>query len=136
MLFSMHGDGPRLGEARADAVGAFMTLIPERPQRQSGVSELTLQRRVGDGAQHRALRIGENDRKAGTGDLLIQTLHLGACDGKQLAQALLELFHGLRVEHAIWRGAEGSMPYSRRHRCHDRVTSGSIPAGCKPLSTT
>src|ERR1700733_5266641 len=100
MLFSMHCDGPRLGEARADAVGALMALTPERAQRQSGVSELALQRRVGDGAQHSPLRIGEDHRKARAGDLLVQALHLGACDGQELAQALLQLFHGLRIEHA------------------------------------
>ena len=98
MLLAVHGHRPSLRETGADAIGALVALIPQRAQGKSGVPEFALQGGVGDGAQYRSLGVGQNDRKAGAGDLLVQTFHLGARDGQQFTQALLQLLHGLGIE--------------------------------------
>jgi hypothetical protein len=63
--------------------------------------KLALQGRVGDGAEHRSLRVGEDYRKSGAGNLLVQAFHLGARDRQKLAQALLQFLDGLGIEYVV-----------------------------------
>ena len=137
VLLAMHGDRARLGEAGADAIGPLVALIPERAQGQSGMPELALQGRVGDGAEHRR----PGCRRESPQNRSRQSARTGspsrrARPGSNSPRRCCSSFRDCGLRMLFCRGADGSMPYSRRHRCQDRVTRGSMPAGCSPLSTT
>ena len=78
----------------------FVALVPQPAQGQSGLVKFALQRRVGDHAEHRALIVGQNHRKAGARDLLVQAFHLRPGDRQELAHAQLQILERLRAEHA------------------------------------
>src|SRR4029077_10964012 len=87
----------------AQAIGAFVWLVPQRAVPEAGVAELALERRIGDRRQDRRVGIGEDDRVAGAGDLVIQAFHLRAGYAEQLAELLLAFAQLVRFEHG--RGA-------------------------------
>ena len=99
MFLAMHRDGAALDEAGADAVSALVPLVPQCAERQAGLAEFTLQRRIGDRAEHRTLGIRQDDREARSGNLLVQALHLGARHRQQFAHALLLFLEGQRIQH-------------------------------------
>ncbi len=130
MLFPMHGHGTSLGEAGSDAVGAFVALVPQRAERQAGLTELALQGRIGDGRQHHALCIRQDHRESRPGDLLVETLHFRARDGEQLAHSLLQFLEGLGIEHGILprcRRLDAVFPKTSIPRARDvRFDSGGL----------
>src|SRR5258708_2673110 len=130
MLFPVYGDGTSFGEAGSDAVGAFVTFVPKRTERQARLTELALQGGVGDGRQHDTLRIGQDDRESRSGDLFVETLHLRARDREQLSHPLLQFLEGLGIEHGILargRGFDAVFPKTPIPGARDvRLDSGGL----------
>ncbi len=114
----------------------LVAFVPQRSEREAGLPEFALQSGIGDGGEHHALRVRQNHGKSRTGDLLVETFHFRSRDRKQFPHSLLQFLERLELSTVFCRGAEGSMRYSRRHRYQERVTCGSMPAGCKPFWTT
>ncbi len=118
MFLPMNGHGAAFREAGADAVGAFVAFVPQGAQRQTGFAELALQGRIGDGGQHDALRVRQDDRESRPCNLFVQALHFGARHRQQFAHALLQFLERLRIEN-------GTLP---RRRWFDAVfAQASIP---------
>src|SRR4029079_8732796 len=99
VLVAMDRHRRALGDAGAKAIGTFVLLIPQRAVPETSVAELALERRIGDRAEDRRVRISQDDRIAGTGDLVVQAFHLGAGDTEKLAELLLALAQLARLEH-------------------------------------
>jgi hypothetical protein len=97
VLLTVHGHRPGFGETGTDAIRALVALVPQRAQRQPRMAKFPSQRRIGDRREYRPLRIGENHGEPRSRDLLVQALHFRARHGQQFAQALLQLFDGLRI---------------------------------------
>ena len=86
-------DRHALGQRGADAVGPLRRLAPVETEVEAGALEIVLGPVVGEEIDHHAVGVGEQDREAGTGDLAVEVLELGAGDAAQvlaLAAAHLE----------------------------------------------
>lgn len=89
MLVLVHGHGPVLEQASAHAVGALHAFGPDRTRHQACLRCRMGEGRVAEVVEQYAFAVGEDDRIARTGQLLVQIGHFGLRHGLHVEQAVL-----------------------------------------------
>ena len=107
MLVAMDHQWLLLHEARAHAVGALVLLRPDGAGLQGRARRCTREHGVTDVVEHHAVVVGQQDRVAGAGDLLVQVGHLGTGDLDQVADPLLAIAQLVAVDHDRFGAALG-----------------------------
>src|SRR6185312_15006771 len=89
VLVAMDDERGALEQARAHAVGATVFLAPHGAQDQAGAKGGVTEAQVPVVIQQHAVPVGEDDRVARAGELVVQVRHLGVGEGDQLEVLLL-----------------------------------------------
>jgi hypothetical protein len=87
----VHGDRAPLEQAGAHAVGALRAFAPHRAGHQAGLGGRMGEGGVAEVIEQHAVAVGQHDRIAGTGQLLVQVGHLDLGDGLHIGQPFLAL---------------------------------------------
>ena len=134
VLVAVHGHRLALHDAGADAVRAFVALAPVGAEPEAGALEHAGQSGRGHAVEDHTVGVGQDDRAAGTGDLLVQPVHLDARQFDEVLQFLLALRKGRPVEHQ--RAArqdrfeamvgDAALPRARDRRVGGRAASPGI----------
>lgn len=99
MFVAVNSQGFSLDQDSADPVGPFVCFIPNGTQPQAGFLEKRAQADIADPVYDHAVGIGQNDRKTGAGDPLIEIARFEPSDFQKLVQTFLVLAQVRGFEH-------------------------------------